>query len=71
MDPDIQEELDELEFDPYLALYSCCRLDSFVAVRRCLPRRAVQRAAGAKAGRCGKALWKSQVVTTTLVYSEQ
>jgi len=71
MDPDIQEEPVELEFDPYLALYSCCRLESFVAVRSCLPRHAVQGSAAVKAGRCGKALWKSQVVTTSLVITEQ
>lgn len=70
MNPDIQE-LDELEFDPYLALYNCCRLESFVAVRR--GRTPKRRTAAINKNRCRpcRALWKTQFVTTVLVNSEQ
>jgi len=74
MGPDIQE-LDELEFDPYLSLYNCCKLESFVAVRRSLQSRALEECGAASIDkndcRPCQALWKTQFVTTVLVYSEQ
>ncbi len=74
MNPDIHE-LDELEFDPYLSLYNCCKLESFVAVRRRLGGRTPdeQRKSSVAKNNCRpyQALWKTQFVTTILVYSEQ